>query len=178
MCVSVNEDLRSSAPWSPLLRLAPTLPPYSATSPSSSSSPMLVLFSPFLLLVGGNHKAPTMTLAAWWTVSQGLAVLAQVSRVNQGHHILVPRLGSCALIGRTRQRGEDAIGRGAPDSKTDGDCGPVITVLLHLTVVDATVGELSSPDQDPPLYHHQLVTCQNLDRWESINTILVDCRLT
>lgn len=163
LCVAVNETLRSDAPWCPLLRLAPALPPYSASpSATSSSSTVLVLCSLLFLLIWCHHEVPAMTLVAWWTVSQGLAMRAQVSGVNEGHHILVPGLGSCALIGGTRQGGQDAIGGRAPDSNTDGDGGPVIAVLLHLTVVDAAVGELGAPNQDTPLYHHQLVTCHYL----------------
>jgi len=103
------------------------------------------------------------TVVAWWTVSQSLAVLAQVSRVNQRHHILVPGLGSCTLIGRTGQGTEDATGRGAPNSKVDGDRRPAVAVLLHLTVVDTAVRQLGAPNQDASLNHNQLVTCYYLE---------------
>ena len=45
------------------------------------------------------------TVVAWGAESQRPAVLAEVSWMNQCHHVLIPGLGSCA-----GQRSEEAIG--------------------------------------------------------------------
>lgn len=103
-------------------------------------------------------------VVAWRAVSQSLAVLAKVSGVNQCHHVLVPRLGSGALIGRGRPGSQEVIGRGAPNSEAHGDRSPVVAVLLHLAVVDPAVRQLGSTNQDAPLDHHQLVTSYHLTR--------------
>lgn len=76
-------------------------------------------------------------------VSQCLTVLADVSGVNQRHHVFVPALGSGALMQRSGPGGEKTVGHGAPDGETDGDGSPVVTVLLDLAVVDSTVRQLS-----------------------------------
>lgn len=120
---------------------------------------MLLLLSPLLL---HHHDVAMATVVAWGAVPQSLAVLAQVSRVYEGHHILVPGQGSRALIGGARQRAVDAVSRGAPNGEADSDRRPVIAVLLHLTVVDAAVRKLGSPNEDAALDHHQLVTCYHL----------------
>ena len=110
-CVRVlSHCVRSGAPGCPLLRFAPALPPRCAPSPSSSSSSSSAstssssstvpeLLSPLFLLEQRRGVTRAAVVVAWGAVSQGLAVLAQVGRVNQRHHVLVPGLGSRALIG-------------------------------------------------------------------------------
>lgn len=134
----------SSAPWCPLLRLAPALPPHcSSSTSSSSSSPMLVPLPSLFLFVRLHHDVTVATVVARGAISQCPAVLAEVSWVNQCHYIFVPGLGSSALIGRAGPGSEEVIGRGAPDGEADSDGGPMIAVLLHLAMVDTTMRQLS-----------------------------------
>lgn len=119
---------------------------------------MLVPLPPLSLLFWRHHAVNKATVVAWGAVTQGLAVLAEVPWVNERHHILVPGLGPCALIGRAGPGREEAIGRGAPDSEADSNSSPVVAVLLHLAVVDAAMRQLGSANQDTPLDDHQLVT--------------------
>lgn len=79
-------------------------------------------------------------------VPQRLAVLADVSGVDQRHHVLVPALGSAAPVQRSGPGGQKTVGQGAPDGQPHGDGGPVVAVLLHLAVVDAAVRQLSLAD--------------------------------
>ncbi|TNN64696.1 hypothetical protein EYF80_025103 [Liparis tanakae] len=56
------------------------------------------------------HDITMTTMVAWGAVSEGTTVLAEVSRVNQRHHVLVPGLGSCALIRRGGPGSKQTIG--------------------------------------------------------------------
>lgn len=158
-----------NAPRCPLLRLAPALPPHCSSSPSTTSFSSTVLVPlPLPFLLARLHRDVAMAaVVARGSVSQSLAVLAEVSRVNQRHHVLVPWLGSSGLIGRAGQGSKEAIGWGAPDREADCDSGPVVAMLLHLAMVDTTMRQLSPANQDTPLDHHHLVTCYHLGKRES-----------
>lgn len=95
-------------------------------------------------------------VVTWRSISQSLALLAEGSWMNKRHHILVPGLGSCILINK--------LVTSSPNSKADSDDCPVVAVLLHLALVDATMRQISSTYQDPLLYHNKLITCYHLGR--------------
>lgn len=135
----------SGAPRRPLLRLASALPPRrsSAASPSPRPpTPVLVPLPLLFLLVDPRRDVAVTPLVPRGPVSQRLAVLPDVPWVNERHHIFVPALRPTALVQRPGPGGQEAVGRGAPDGQADGDGGPVVSVLLHLAVVDAAVRQL------------------------------------